>query len=223
MIRRFASVAAAALLGVLSVATLSLDAMAQSSKAPAFVEGTHYDVVADKASPKPEVVEFFSFYCPSCYRFEPLAARLEQRLGDEVMKKVHVDFLQAASPELQNALARAYLVAKSEKLGVQGAALIFQYLHQQHASFKTEQDILNLFLVNGFDEKALTQKFNSMPIMAAAANMKTQQDYWSQKNVLTGVPTIIVNGRYRINNQAITPEKFEEEFNALVDYLLAKR
>ena len=49
---------------------------------------------------KPEVKEFFSFYCGHCFAFEPFANKSEQkayRQGIE-LEKVHVDFLSGRQP-----------------------------------------------------------------------------------------------------------------------------
>ena len=40
--------------------------MAATSFAADYQEGVHYDVIAERATKKPEVKEFFSFYCPAC-------------------------------------------------------------------------------------------------------------------------------------------------------------
>ena len=39
--------------------------------APEFKEGVNYDVVKQTGSAQPEVLEFFSYYCPHCAKFEP--------------------------------------------------------------------------------------------------------------------------------------------------------
>jgi len=189
-----------------------------------FVEGQHYEVVAATASAKPEVKEFFSFYCGHCFAFEPFANNLSKNLPQGVeLEKVHVDFLQAASPEMQNALSRAYLVGKSAGKGEQVADLIFNYLHRQRATFTSDADIRNLLLVNDFDAATFDNNFNSMPVLSGAAKMKEQQTYWSENKVLAGVPMVLVNAKYKLKFDKLDPKNFDAELQELVSYLLAKK
>ena len=80
---------------------LPLSAMASN-----FQAGKHYEVIAEQKTASPEVKEYFSFFCGGCYAFEPIAQSLAQNLPQGVeFTKSHVDFIRAASPEIQNALA----------------------------------------------------------------------------------------------------------------------
>lgn len=206
------------------VAASVLMLTAFAAQADKFVEGTHYEVVAQKATTKAEVKEFFSFYCGHCFRFEPYANKLASQLPEGVeLEKVHVDFVQAAAPEVQNAVARAYLVGKSAGQGEKVAAMIFDYIHQKRATFSNEDDIRKLWLVNDLDAKVFDAKINSMPIVTAANTMKTTQNKWSENRVLTSVPMLLVNGKYKPKFEALKSENFEQELNELVTYLLAKK
>lgn len=206
------------------VAATAMLFVAFSAQADKFIEGTHYEVVAEKATAKAEVKEFFSFYCGHCFRFEPYANKLASELPKGVeLEKVHVDFVQAAPPEVQNALARAYLVGKSAGQGEKVAAMIFDYIHQKRANFSNEADIRKLFLANNFDAKVFDAKINSMPTVAGANAMKTVQNQWSANRVLTGVPMLLVNGKYKPKFDALKSENFDQELKELVTYLLAKK
>lgn len=189
-----------------------------------FVEGKHYEVVAEQATATPVVTEYFSFYCGHCYHFEPIANKLADNLPAGVkFEKSHVDFLRASPPDIQNAIARAYLVGVKAGKGKEVAAMIFNYIHQQKANFGSENDIRSLLLVNDFDAATYDQGFNSMPVLAAANKMKEQQTYWSEKEVLTGVPMLIVNGKYKIKFDGLDQEQFDKQLAELVSYLAAKK
>lgn len=206
------------------VAASVLMLTAFAAQADKFVEGTHYEVVAEKATAKAEVKEFFSFYCGHCFRFEPYANKLASQLPEGVeLEKVHVDFVQAAAPEVQNAVARAYLVGKSAGQGEKVAAMIFDYIHKKRATFSNEDDIRKLWLVNDLDAKVFDAKINSMPMVTAANTMKTTQNKWSENRVLTSVPMLLINGKYKPKFEALKSENFEQELNELVTYLLAKK
>lgn len=50
--------------------------------------------------------------------------------------------------------------------------------------------------------------------------MKKHQDTMSKKGALKAVPTIIVNGKYRINTKELDRKNPEEDYKSLVKYLL---
>jgi thiol:disulfide interchange protein DsbA len=195
-----------------------------SYAASSYTEGKHYEVVADTATATPVVTEFFSFYCGHCYAFEPLANSIEKNLPKGVkFEKNHVDFIQASSPAVQNSMARAYLVGRNAGKGKEVAGMIFNYIHQQQANFGSDGDIRSLLLVNNFDAATFDKGFNSMPVLAEANKMKEQQTYWSEKKVLTGVPMLLVNGKYKVKFDGLDQNNVEQDLIALLAYLSAKK
>ena len=188
-----------------------------------FEQGKHYDVIAETTTAKPEVKEYFSFYCGGCNAFEPIAQRLAKKLPENVeFKKSHVDFIRAASPDIQNALTRAYLVAKNLGKGDQVANAIFNQIHRARAPFANENDIRNLVLIHDIDGETFDKAMKSFSVRGAANQMKKEQDALSERRVLTGVPMLVVNGKYRINNAALDQRNIEAEMQQLITYLLEK-
>jgi thiol:disulfide interchange protein DsbA len=188
-----------------------------------FEEGKHYEVIAEQATAKPEVKEFFSFYCPACFGFEPKVQALAKQLpaGAE-LKKVHVDFLQHASPEIQVTLAKAYLVAKNLGKGDQVASAFFNYIHVDRKAFANDDDIKALVVATGIDAGTYDKAIKSFTVAGGAKQMKKEQDALSARRVLTGVPTFVVNGKYKILNQGLSRENQDEEFKQLVNFLLTQ-
>jgi thiol:disulfide interchange protein DsbA len=208
---------------LLSVCVFALLLPLAASANSKFQQGKHYDVIAEQATAKAEVKEYFSFYCGGCNAFEPIAQSLAKKLpADAEFKKVHVDFIRAASPEIQNALARAYLVAKSQGKGDQIASAIFNQIHRNRAPFSNENDIRNLVLIHDIDAETYDKAMKSFSVRGAANQMKKEQDELSEKRVLTGVPMLVVNGKYKINNAALDKRNMEAELQELVNYLLQK-
>jgi len=50
--------------------------------------------------------------------------------------------------------------------------------------------------------------------------MKKNQEDLTKKRALSGVPALFVNGKYRINNDKLDRNNFEQDYNNLVKYLL---
>lgn len=188
-----------------------------------FVEGKHYQVIAEQASAKSEVKEYFSFYCGGCYGFEPIAQSLARKLPEGTeFKKVHVDFIRAASPEIQNMLARAYLVGKSMGKGDQIASAIFNQIHRSRVPFVNENDIRSLMLINDIDAEEYEKAMRSFSVRGAASQMKKEQTELSESRVLSSVPMLVVNDKYKIINEALNQRNLENELQELISYLLEK-
>ena len=188
-----------------------------------FEEGKHYEVISEQATAKPEVKEYFSFYCGGCNAFEPIAQSIAKKLPEDAeFKKVHVDFIRAASPELQNALARAYLVAKNLGKGDQIASAIFNQIHRNRAPFSNENEIRSLVLLHDIDAETYDKAMKSFSVRGAANQMKKEQDELSNRRILTGVPMLVVNGKYKIKNEALDSRNYEQEMQNLITYLLKK-
>lgn len=188
-----------------------------------FVEGKHYQVIAEQASAKPEVKEYFSFYCGGCYGFEPVAQSLAKKLPEGTeFKKVHVDFIRAASPEIQNMLARAYLVGKNMGKGDQIASAIFNQIHRNRVPFTSEDDIRSLMLINDIEAEEYEKAMRSFSVRGAASQMKKEQTELSESRVLSSVPMLVVNDKYKILNESLDQRNLENELQELINYLLQK-
>lgn len=187
-----------------------------------YQEGNQYTTVSNNVSATPEVREFFSFYCPHCFRWEPVFAQIKKGLPkNATFVRNHVDFLREASPEIQDMLSKALVVAQQLPNKDKLIAAIFNYIHIQRASFDSEKDIRNLFVINGVNGAKFDKLMKSFMVNVTAKKMKKSQDYYVNKKVLVGVPTIIVNGKYRINAQKLDRNNIVQDYTNIIKYLLA--
>lgn len=187
-----------------------------------YQEGTHFEIIQDKKSEKPEVREFFSFYCPHCFRFEPLIHDISPKLSHgKGIKKSHVNFLRGASPEVQDALTRAMIagikLGESDKV----TKVIFEYIHKSRANFGSEKDVLNLLQTAGLDRAKFEKAMNSFTIKSEAKRMVALQNKLTQSGKLNSVPTLVVNGKYKIKMEALRSAKdVPAELTKLIEFLL---
>jgi thiol:disulfide interchange protein DsbA len=185
-----------------------------------FKEGVHYQTLTTQKSEQAKVTEFFSFYCPHCFRFEPVAKALEQSLPEgAVFEKSHVNFLGGLPAQVQSNLSYAYIVAKQMGKGDEIAAKIFDSIHVKKAPLNDIKDVKKLLDINGINEKQFDAALASMPVIAAEKLMQDEQERFSKAGALSGVPTFIVSDKYKVNTNSL---KSQEQFNALVKHLLAK-
>ena len=130
---------------VLMAATLGLAANASAAQ---YEEGKHYETIDARASKKPEVKEFFSFYCPHCNNFEPVVKELKTLLKDGVkFKKSHVDFSGPRDPEIQTILAQGYATANVLPQKDALVAAVFNHIHGKRARINELADMKDIFVL----------------------------------------------------------------------------
>ncbi|MFV1466175.1 thiol:disulfide interchange protein DsbA/DsbL [Idiomarina sp. HB] len=166
--------------------------MAAALQAEEFSENRHYEVLDNPASKTPEIIEYFSFYCMACYRFEPIAKELAATFP-EAFKKSHTSGL-SPKPGMGSKMTQAYSLALM--LGKEQAISesIFKQQFGQRQSIDAQEKIKDIFVQAGVSENDFKRGFNNFSVKARAKQMdKDARD----KNV-TGTPTLIVNGKYKI-------------------------
>lgn len=188
-----------------------------------YEEGKHYDIVAEQRTAKPEIKEFFSFYCPACFAFDPYINSLEKSLPEgTVLKKYHVDFMGQASKEIQAGLSQALVLAKAKGKGHEVSRAIFEHIHVKRQPFASAQDIRAVVTAAGIDAAVYDKEINNFVVKSQTKLMQKEQEQFTKSKVLNSVPTIIINGRYKIINQGLDRANTEQDFKALVQYLLSK-
>jgi protein dithiol oxidoreductase (disulfide-forming) len=201
MLKKFAGVALA--LFFISATSL-LMAEEQSS--------TGYEAISPPqptANPaKIEVIEFFWYGCPHCYTFEPsLTAWLKT-------KPDNVEFIRipAVFNEQWGKHAKAYFTA--EALGV------VDKIHgdmfdgvQQKKELESEEQLAKFFAAHGVKEADFRETYNSFMV----DSKMRQAPALAAKYGITGVPAIVVNGKYKTNGTlAGSQEKMIDVLNALI-------
>jgi len=196
---------------ILFLGLILLPLAAQSAD---FKEGKNYKIISQTATEKPEVSEYFSFYCGHCRAFEPIMKELKTNLLEGVtLKKNHVNFLGG---EMGTALTNAYAAAEILQVEDKFTDLVFDHLQVQRKKINGEEDILDIFEQAGVDRKEAQAALHSFTVIGIASQMKRN----TEKAAIRGVPTVIVNGKYEINRGSVKDTK---DFIALVNYLTQKQ
>jgi len=184
-----------------------------STQAADFKEGTHYQVVSQTATANPQVLEFFSFYCGHCYKFEPLMESLVKNLPANIeVKKNHVNFI---GKEMGPQLTQAYAAAEVLNVGDKVAHLIFDQIHAQGKPIHGKQGVLEIFEKAGISNAEAEGALLSFPVTGIASQMKRNTETFN----IRGVPALIVNGKYHVFTNSVSSEA---EFIELVAYLTQK-
>ncbi|NMH60384.1 thiol:disulfide interchange protein DsbA/DsbL [Alteromonas ponticola] len=180
-----------------------LQACAQPAK---WQEGTHFEVLDEEATASPEVKEFFSFWCPHCYNFEPLVAQIKSKLAEDAkFTKVHVNFMRFTGPDVQDDATRAMMIGQAVKQEEKLNEAIFAYIHKQRGSVTGMKDLKDIFVVNGIDKAEFDKLANSFGVNSMFKKNNQQVDMY--REYLSGVPTFIINGKYKpIFTRDMTPD-----------------
>lgn len=165
---------------------------------------------------KVEVIEFFWYGCPHCYDFEPLLNKWKENLPK------NVEFIRqpAAFNETWAKHAKAYYTA--EALGVVDKihADFFDAVQKKGEELQTEDQLAKFFAAHGVKEADFHEAYNSFPV---DAKMR-QAPAMAARYGITGVPAIVINGKYKTNGKlAGSHEKMIEVTNKLIEQESTKK
>lgn len=180
-----------------------------------WVEGIHYNVVSDALSSKKEVVEYFSFWCPACYRFEAVIDAIKSGLSTDMsLNKVQVNFMRFTTPEIQDEATKAMLIGR--QLGKEEAlnAAIFAHIHEQGQKIESMNDLKKIVMSTGVTEAEFNKELNDESLSALLSENNKQ--IAELKEHLNGVPNIIVNGKYQAR---FTRDMTIEDIVELINWL----
>jgi len=190
-----------------------------SLNAANFVEDKHYITIKGEQTANKQMTEFFSFYCPHCFKREPLIEELLKSIPNNVVfKKNHVNGMPGRKVDIEDDLTKALITAQILHVENKMIPAIFNYIHLRHANFDNVKDIKNLFIINDVDGDKFDKTFKSFSVNREFKRMNKQTLLLRQQGI-TSVPTLIINGKYKINDKNI---KDIDEYKALVNYLLTK-
>ena len=158
---------------------------------------------------KIEIIEFFWYGCPHCYAFEPL---LEQWV--KTLPK-NVEFIRqpAVFSEAWGKHAKAYYTA--EALGIVDKVHndFFDAIQNKKEPLDTEASLAKFFADHGVKEADFHDAYNNFGVDAKLR----QAPIMASKYGITGVPAIIINGKYKTNGTvAGSHEKMIEVMNKLI-------
>jgi len=196
-----------------------------------WLAGTHYSVIPTQRTNVPagkvEVMEVFSYGCPACNQFRPVMRKIKAALP----ANAQLVYLPASwnAGEAWPMFQRAFLTAQS--LGVAEKAHEAMYdaiwttgelgvsdpkTHQLKEKLPTINDAAKFYQrVTGVKPADFVSASKSFGVDLKAR----QADSQIMAMQVPSTPTIVINGKYRINNEHV---QTTEQFIDLVKFLVAK-
>lgn len=186
----------------------------------AIIEGRQYIRLNEPIHNVPNLLEFFSFYCPHCYQFEQIcniSNNIKNKLPKNIIfYKYHVNFLGNLGKQLTHAWAVAIALGVEKQV----APALFLAIQKQH-SIHDISDIKTKFIQIGVSETEYDAAWNSILVHSLIMD----QEQAAIKFQLKGVPAVFINGKYMIRNDKLdisSVNAYVNQFYELLSLLIEK-
>ncbi|MDF7761754.1 thiol:disulfide interchange protein DsbA [Kosakonia cowanii] len=195
--------------------------LAFSASAADITEGKQYNTLDKPVAGEPQVLEFFSFYCPHCYDFEQVwhvSEAVKKKLPEGTkMTKYHVEFLGPLGKEMTQAWAVAMALGVEDKI----SSPMFEAV-QKTQTVQSVADIRDVFIKAGVKGEEYDAAWNSFVVKSLVA----QQEKAAADLQLQGVPAMFVNGKYQIDQRGMdgrSLDTFVKSYADTVKFLVEKK
>jgi thiol:disulfide interchange protein DsbA len=143
---------------------------------------------------KVEVIEFFWYGCPHCYSLEPAMVEWLKT------KPANVEFIRqpAVFSDLWGKHAKAYFTAEALGILEKVHADFFDAIQNKKQKLVSEDELAKFFADHGVKDEDFRAAYNSFGVDAKLR----QAESIGPRYGITGVPAIIVNGKYKVTGQS---------------------
>lgn len=206
----------------LTMAVASVSAKADSAT-PNFVtpfkKGVHYTTLKKQFPEESTLREVFSVYCPHCFKLEPIIQTIKPNLLEYVkVKRHHVDFLRSAKTKEQEDVTKAIMLAEKHKVSEDMIGFTFTAIHQ-HRQLPERSGLENWLITLGVPETEVKGVWSDVGVAKEQEYLKMMQNEWIKSGDIKGVPTLVVNGKYRIEFSGIKATNNEDLMVHLTDLI----
>ena len=185
------------------------------AQAEEYVPGKHYEILDNptitRNPSKVEVVEVFWFGCNQCYSLESYIQPWKRNLPNDV------DFWKSHITWNAQAETHARLFYSAKALGIEEKAIpaAFTAIWREGRNLLGNSEVEYFFKGFGVEKERYLSVSNSFGVNNAVKQANNRMRQWA----VTGVPTIIVNGKYKVSG---TREIGTSKLLDVVDFLIEK-
>ena len=185
------------------------------AQAEEYVPGRHYEILDNptitRNPSKVEVVEVFWFGCNHCYSLESYIQPWKRNLPNDV------DFWKSHITWNAQAETHARLFYSAKALGIEEKAIpaAFTAIWREGRNLLGNSEVEYFFKGFGVEKERYLSVSNSFGVNNAVKQANNRMRQWA----VTGVPTIIVNGNYKVSG---TREIGTSKLLDVVDFLIEK-
>ena len=174
-----------------------------------FQEGVHYFEIDQAPVERDyvEVVEVFSYLCNHCASFEPFVQAWKARKPENVeLKRIPVVFGRRA----YELYARGYVTASLMGIEEESHVAMMDAIWKDRRQMRSLDDLADFYTQFGVSRESFLATAQSFSV---DTQIRREQKMVATYGI-TGTPTMVVNGRYRVPNNS---DVFD-----VVDYLVAR-
>ena len=161
--------------------------------------GEQYQVLPVPVAPEDpsriEVVEVFSYMCVHCFNFDDAVTAWAEQLPDDVVFR--------RSPAIFSAqwktLAQAFYTAQALQVSEAVHKPLFRAIHLRRENIANRVALAKLFAEHGVAPEDFDKVWDSFGVRAAVQQADARTRAWG----VTGVPQLIVNGKYRLDGRLV--------------------
>lgn len=198
---------------ILSAALATFSLFGLSAQAEPIEAGNQY---VELSSPVPvsepgkiEVVELFWYGCPHCYQFEPTLNPWIAKLPEDV----HFVRIPAMFGGVWNIHGQLFITLESMGVEKKVHSAVFDAIHKEGKKLATPEEMADFLATQGIDKAKFLSTFNSFAVKGQMEKAKKLAVAYQ----ITGVPTLIVNGKYRFDvHSAGGPQQALDVANQLI-------
>lgn len=217
----------ASLLGLAAAGSIALPAAAATATEPK--DGVEYltlpSPLPTDTGRKVEVIEFFAYYCPHCYAFEPVLAAWVKQQGDRIVfKRVHVSRDANVAPQ-----QRLFFTLEAMGLAERFHDKVFAAMHVDRLRLNSDEQVFDWIAKNGIDRAKFIDTYRSFGIQQRLRRADAMMDAYH----IDRWPMIAIGGRYltspsHANESAIAAGEARSEAQQhqvvlqVMDYLVGK-
>lgn len=212
---------------LVSALTLSAVALGASASSADPKNGVEYKTLPTaqptESGKKVEVTEFFAYYCPHCYAFEPTLETWVKKQGDNIVfKRVHVPYNDSVLPQQKLFFTLEAMGLLTDKLHKE----IFDEMHVRHNRLDRDTAVFDFVGKQGIDVAKFTDTYRSLGV---AARLRKGNAMFADYRV-DSWPMIAIDGRFLTSptmsdegsKSATTEAQLDAEVTQVMDILVAK-
>lgn len=171
---------------------------------------------------KVEVIEFFAYYCPHCYAFEPALEAWVKKQGDDIVfKRVHIQGGAGVLPQ-----QRLFYTLDAMGLLNQYHQKVFDAMHQEHLRLSSDEQVFDWATQNGIDRAKFVDTYRSFGIQARLRRAGAMMDSYG----VDRWPLVVIDGRYITSPshagagapEGTTEAQQQQQALQVMDFLVAK-
>jgi thiol:disulfide interchange protein DsbA len=189
---------------------------AQTGAAP-YSDGVHYftldQATSSRTSDVITVTELFSYGCHACNDFEPYMQSWKAKQATDIkLNRIPVGFGRPA----WDLLAKGYVIAEILGVEEENHVEVMNAIWKDKKQFRTLEEIADFYAERGADKEKFMALDNSFMLSMRQKQNTDKLGLYS----LRGTPTMVVNGKYKIQTSQAVPN-YDAVLN-VVDFLIAK-